>query len=111
MLPGIDQEMVAFCHSRSIPSPGNPDCWNTNTLDDGKIDWWLQEAGDTLKPGARKDIYCRIARRVSHELVAEAWNGMVPNFQYSTPRLKGWTDGERFTSFGHDVENWHLAQE
>jgi hypothetical protein len=57
-----------------------------------------------------KDFLCQVTDIVSNKLSAEHWNGTTPDFQISTPNLKGWKDGEQFVYFGSDAQNWYVQQ-
>jgi peptide/nickel transport system substrate-binding protein len=105
---GAHQEAFLFYHSTMIPSATNAIGRNVNGVQDAQVDQWIDEAAVALDVATRNDRYCRIAKRVGQELWAEHWNGLIPNFQMSSPKLKGWKDGEMFVWFGSDAENWYL---
>jgi hypothetical protein len=91
-----------------IPSETNSAGRNMNGVQDEQVDAWIGEAAASLDPAVRADRYCSILKRVGQELWADHWNGIIPNFQMASPKLKGWTDGELYVWFGSDSENWYL---
>ena len=93
-----------------IPTETNSLGRNMNGIQDPEIDQWIKEAGASQDVKVRADRYCKILKKNYYDLAAEQWNGLLPNFQFSSPKVKGWTDGEQFVWFGSDSENWYLEK-
>ena len=97
-----------FYTSKHIPTETNPTGLNLSRVDDAEIDAWAAEAGSTIDNETRRELYCKIAKKVSQEYVAESVNGLLPNFAFSSPRLKGWKVNELYTPAGWDAEDWYV---
>ena len=97
-----------FYTSKQIPTETNPTGLNLSRIDDAEIDAWAAEAGSTIDNETRRELYCKIAKKVSQEYVAESVNGLLPNFAFSSPRLKGWKVNELYTPAGWDAEDWYV---
>jgi peptide/nickel transport system substrate-binding protein len=106
--PATDYEL--FYRSTNVPSAENAAGRNMNGVSSPEIDRLLDEAAATVDQEARKAAYCRVSEIVNKELFAENYTGIIPNWQMTGPRVKGWTDGELYVWFGSDAEDWYLEQ-
>jgi peptide/nickel transport system substrate-binding protein len=109
-LPGIQDDFEAFYASSSVASQSNPSGRNSSGIDDKQIDDWLSDAGRTLDPEKRKQLYCKIADRVQNGIAAQEYTATYTNWPLSQPKLKGWKQYEMMTWFGQGSENWYLAK-
>jgi peptide/nickel transport system substrate-binding protein len=101
-------DVTSFYESSMIPSASNALGHNMNGIQDTQVDAWITQAAASLDPKVRAGLDCQILERVDQQLWAERWDGYIPNFQMSSPKLKGWTDAEKYVVFGSDSENWYL---
>ena len=100
----------SFYTSANIPSEQNPTGMNMSGINDPEIDAWAAQAGSSVDVGQRKQLYCQIANKVYMDIVSEEVNGVLSNFAFSNPKLKGWSINELYTPAGWDAENWYLEQ-
>jgi ABC-type transport system substrate-binding protein len=103
-------EAEQFYLAENIPSSDNPFGNNFSGVDNQQVRDLVAAASATTDTASRKESFCQVADIVSNEIVAEHWNGTIPNFQISSPQLRGWVDGEQFVYFGSDGENWYRQE-
>jgi peptide/nickel transport system substrate-binding protein len=109
-MPDPQFRTESFYASWNIPSEQNPSGMNMSRIDDEDIDAWATEAGQTIDVEKRHELYCQIADKVYHDYVSEAVQGVLSNFAFSNPALKGWHVNELYTPAGWDAEDWYLEQ-
>jgi len=97
-----------FYTSAYIPTETNPTGMNMSRINDPEIDQWAKEAGSIIDVNARKALYCKIANKINKVIVSEQANGVLDNFAFSNPKLKGWSVNELYSPFGWDAEDWYL---
>lgn len=107
-MPDPQFRTEVFYMSENIPSEANPTGLNLSRINDPEIDAWAEAAGSTIDTAVRKENYCKIAEKVSQVHVAESVNGMLSNFSFSNPALKGWSINELYAPAGWDSEDWYL---
>jgi peptide/nickel transport system substrate-binding protein len=97
-----------FYTSAYIPIETNPTGMNMSRINDPEIDQWAKEAGSTVDVSTRQELYCKIANKIDKVIVSEQANGVLSNFAFSNPKLKGWSVNELYSPFGWDAEDWYL---
>ncbi len=107
-MPDPQFRTESFYTSWNIPTETNPTGMNMSRIADDEIDEWTREAGATINTERRRELYCMIADKIYHEYVSESVHGVLPNFAFSNPKLKGWSVNELFAPAGWDAEDWYL---
>jgi ABC-type transport system substrate-binding protein len=109
-MPDPQFRTETFYTSEYIPTETNPTGMNMSRIADEEIDAWAEQAGTSVDVEERQGLYCQIAEKVYKEYAAEQVNGVLSNFAFSNPNLKGWAINETYTPAGWDSEDWYLDQ-
>jgi peptide/nickel transport system substrate-binding protein len=109
-MPDPQFRTESFYTSAYIPTEENPTGMNMSRISDTEIDQWAKEAGSTVDGEKRRELYCKIAQKINKDIVSEQANGVLANFAFSSPDLKGWAVNELYSPFGWDSEDWYLEK-
>lgn len=110
VMPDPQFRTESFYTTANIPTETNPTGMNISRISDPEIDQWAKEAGSIIDVEKRRELYCKIAYKINKVFVAEQANGVLPNFAFTSPNLKGWAVNELYSAFGWDAEDWYLVK-